>query len=476
MTENLIKKFIQFAMGNGIVLILGFISSPLITRLISPEHMGKYSMFNTICNLIFLFTILGLDQAYVRYFYEEEEQNRKTLLCKSIMIPLKINIAVSILLLLLYKPISKFIVGEYNINIILIMILFIYFSIIGRFSLLVVRMKQKAKLYSILQVLGKISYIAFALICFYIFKNNYITLILAITLSNVIVALVSIYTEKNDWNFKVKSNCIKTKQEDLLRYGKPLVFSMAITWIFQSIDKLTINIFSGYNELGLYSAAFSIVALLNAFQNTFTTFWVPVANEKYVNNSNDKEFFVNINKLVSLVMINLGILLITFKDIIVLLLGNKYREAVCIFPFLVFTPIMYTISETTVMGIGFKNKNKYHIYIAIISALINLLGNIILVPNLGAKGAAISTGISYVVFFTMRTYFSNKVYKVNYNLSAFYISTVMLSILAMYSTMNSLDINNIIISILSICTTLYLYRDIIMDVIYSLKDKFKKVC
>ena len=175
-------------------------------------------------------------------------------------------------------------------------------------------------------------------------------------------------------------------------------------------------------------------------------------------------------------MINLGILLITFKDIIVLLLGNKYREAVCIFPFLVFTPIMYTISETTVMGIGFKNKNKYHIYIAIISALINLLGNIILVPNLGAKGAAISTGISYVVFFTMRTYFSNKVYKVNYNLSAFYISTVMLSILAMYSTMNSLDINNIIISILSICTTLYLYRDIIMDVIYSLKDKFKKVC
>ena len=148
MTENLIKKFIQFAMGNGIVLILGFISSPLITRLISPEHMGKYSMFNTICNLIFLFTILGLDQAYVRYFYEEEEQNRKTLLCKSIMIPLKINIAVSILLLLLYKPISKFIVGEYNINIILIMISFIYFSIIGRFSLLVVRMKQKAKLLS----------------------------------------------------------------------------------------------------------------------------------------------------------------------------------------------------------------------------------------------------------------------------------------------------------------------------------------
>ena len=45
---------------------------------------------------------------------------------------------------------------------------------------------------------------------------------------------------------------------------------------------------------------------------------------------------------------------IMFKDLIILLLGKDYREASMVIPFLVFMPLMYTISETTVGGIDFK--------------------------------------------------------------------------------------------------------------------------
>ena len=47
MNSSLLKKFIEFGMGNLIVLITGFISSPIITRLVLPEELGKFSMFNT---------------------------------------------------------------------------------------------------------------------------------------------------------------------------------------------------------------------------------------------------------------------------------------------------------------------------------------------------------------------------------------------------------------------------------------------
>lgn len=477
MNNNLLKKFIEFGIGNILVLILGFISSPIITRLISPDQMGKFSMFNTVCNLILICITLGLDQAYVRFFYEEKEYSRYSLLKKSISIPLRIIAILSIFIILLYRPISRFIVGEVSISVIIIMSLFIFFSLIGRFSLLVIRMKQKGKLYSVLQVLGKISYILCILTFFVIFRDNYITMMLSITVSNIIIVVISIYMEKEEWNFKNDINLeSEITQKDLLSYGTPLIFSMAIVWIFQSIDKVTLNIFSGYNELGLYTAAFSIVGLLNALKNTFTTFWVPVANEKYVNNPHEIDFFIKMNKIVSLFMMVLGILLIGFKDIIILLLGAKYKEAVFIFPFLVFTPIMYTISETTVIGIGFKKKNKYHIYIAIISALINLIGNLILVPSLGAKGAAISTGIAYIVFFLARTYFSNKVYKVNYSLKRLYISIILLSILSLYSTMNTLDKNIIIMTGVFLLTIFWLYRDTLNEVIYKFKKILKANC
>ena len=54
MNNKLFKKFIEFGIGNLIVLITGFISSPIITRLILPEEFGKFSMFNTLTSLLIM--------------------------------------------------------------------------------------------------------------------------------------------------------------------------------------------------------------------------------------------------------------------------------------------------------------------------------------------------------------------------------------------------------------------------------------
>ena len=131
----------------------------------------------------------------------------------------------------------------------------------------------------------------------------------------------------------------------------------------------------------------NIIAILNILQSSFATFWVPVAYEKYEKNPEDTKFFSNINDIVSFLMFGVGIGLILFKDIIVLLLGEKYRVASYIMPFLVFMPVLYTMSEVSVGGINFKKKPKYHIIIASLACLFNVVGNSILVPILGPKGS-----------------------------------------------------------------------------------------
>ncbi|MGR6005323.1 lipopolysaccharide biosynthesis protein [Bacillus paranthracis] len=151
---------------------------------------------------------------------------------------------------------------------------------------------------------------------------------------------------------------LKTKDSELIKFGYPLMFTFLITWLFQSIDRIFIQYFNNYNELGLYSAAFSIIALLNAVQGAFTMFWVPVAYEMYNKDEKNIEFFERINKVVTYLMFLISILMIMFKDVIIFLLGEKFREASVIMPFLVFMPLMYTISETTVLGINFKKEIK----------------------------------------------------------------------------------------------------------------------
>ncbi|WP_394896199.1 oligosaccharide flippase family protein, partial [Clostridium baratii] len=349
------------------------------------------------------------------------------------------------------------------------------FSLINRFACLVIRMEQKGKIYSLLQVLTKLFYIAFVLLFFKIFNRDYRTLAVAITLATIITSIIAIAIEKKQWFSKNNNNNnkLKTSTKELFLFGMPLILSTAISWIFQSTDRFFISAYSGYAELGIYSSAFSIVALLNAIQGTFTTFWIPVANEKYQENPNDTKFFEDINSIISIVMLLIAACLITSKDLIVLLLGPKYRDAAFIFPFLVFMPIMYTISETTVLGINFKKKTKYHIHIAIISAVTNLIGNSLLVPFMGARGAAISTGLSYVIFFIARTIISKKLYYVNYNLKRFLICTIFIVILSIYASLYSFDWIMLLLGILTLIVIFIAYKITIYKLISKCKFKIK---
>ena len=133
-------------------------------------------------------------------------------------------------------------------------------------------------------------------------------------------------------------------------------------------------------------------------------------------------------------MFAMGISMILVKDVFALILGSKYREAAYIMPYLIFSPVMYTISETTVGGINYLKKSKYHVLIASVACIINLSGNTILVPLIGGKGAAISTGFSYIVFFLMRTIIAEKFYKVGFGIKKVMIITVLTSMYALYNT------------------------------------------
>lgn len=468
MNKNLLKKFMEYGIGSILTLLLGFITSPIITRLISPEQNGKFTMFTTVTNLLMVISMLGVDQSYVRYYYEEEKENRGTLLRTCIKIPIIINLLVAIFIIISYNYVSLYIVEERSLVVSILLIINIFLCIISRFSMLQVRMQQRGKLYSLLNIITKLTNLIFVILIFYIYENNYITLILAQIFTNTIVTLLAIYLERKEWSSKSIGR-LKTSKDKIIRYGFPLVFSMAITWIFQSIDRIAIKEFAGYAEVGLYSGAMTIIALLNAVQSTFTTFWTPVAFERYTNNPNDKEFFSYMNRTITIFMLFIAIGIIVCKDLIVLLLGPQYRDAVFVFPYLVFMPIMFTISETTVIGINFKSKSVYHINIAIISAITNLIGNIILVPKIGAIGAAISTGLSYIVFFVIRTYYSVKLYKVNYSLGKFAISIILVYVLATYSSFYKFNFTVLLIAVLNIIVISILYKETILELIFKLK-------
>ena len=94
-----------------------------------------------------------------------------------------------------------------------------------------------------------------------------------------------------------------------------------------------------------------------------------------------------------------------------MILSPEYRKAAIVVPFLMIYPVVSTLSETTSMGITFSRKSYFAIVVSSVSAGLNILGNILLVPKFGVLGASISTGISYIAYFWSRTLISRVLWK-----------------------------------------------------------------
>ena len=162
-------------------------------------------------------------------------------------------------------------------------------------------------------------------------------------------------------------------------------------------------------------------------------------------------------------MFLIGISLILCKDLFVLLLGEDYRGAGAMMPFLCLSPIMLTISDTTMIGITFSKKSYLQIIVSAVACITNIAGNTLLVPVYGGIGAAISTGLSYIVFFTMRTVLSNRYFPMNWGMGKFFAITILFVGYALYNSFCAFGIMTVLGYAVILAVLIFTYGDVIRE-------------
>ena len=184
--------------------------------------------------------------------------------------------------------------------------------------------------------------------------------------------------------------------------------------------------------------------------------------------------FELVSKGIALLMSMILIGILSFKELIPIIISREYTQVIYIFPFLLLYPIFYTMSETTTLGISFSRKTGYNIIVSAISMLINLILNTLLIPIYGAVGAAIATGISYLVFFWTRTIISRKLWY-KFPLKHFVFVTIVLMVVAICNTIIKNILITTAVNILSAILIIYNYREILYYIINKVKKKRYKI-
>jgi O-antigen/teichoic acid export membrane protein len=281
--------------------------------------------------------------------------------------------------------------------------------VILRFNTVIVRMEEKAKLYSYMQIMQRCLYFFFLVLVMYLLKvSDFKGIVQSYFLSVASTAVVTTIITMKHWfvRFKIDKDLLKK----LLFYGLPLIPTAIMVWLQNSMASISLRLWGDFRDIGIYSAALKIANIVTVIQTSFSTFWSPTAFKWFENKEPISKFekvSFKLNSILSVIFA--GVVL--FRKPIIGFLSPEYSSASQLVPFLLFAPVMYTLAETTKMGINLVRKTQYYIVILSVTCAVNILGCFILVPQFGALGAAISTALSFVVNFLLSTFLSRKLWR-----------------------------------------------------------------
>ncbi|MFV8844165.1 oligosaccharide flippase family protein [Serratia fonticola] len=400
-----IKKVISFAIGPIGSAALGFLTLPLITWLYSPEDVGRVSMLNIAISFCILLFSLGLDQSYVREYHETSKKGE---LLKSAILPgFSLLLLTSVLLLVKPSMLSWLLFDESNYIFSLLTILILIFTFTSRFLSLILRMKEKGMAYSLSQLIPKLV-IIFVIIAYYFFSNEYYFLQLMV--ANVIgfgsVLLVLALSTKDDWIYAIQTSLNAKKIKAMLRFGYPLILGGLAFWGVTAADRMFLRAMSTFEQLAIFSVAVSFASAATIIQSVFSTIWAPIVYRVLNTDDGALELVNKASRYMLVAVVYLFCICGLLSWVVDLFLPSNYGSVKFILIACLGYPLLYTLSETTVVGINISKKTFYSMLAALLAFVINMLGNYILVPRFGAAGAAVSTCVTFWFFFILRTEFS----------------------------------------------------------------------
>lgn len=439
MTPKIIAKFALGPIGSA---IFGFITLPIITWFYSIEDVGKVSMLQVVSSLTILFFCLGLDQAYAREYHEAKDKPR---LFKHVFFPgfILLLFSFAVIYLIDEVSISRWLYEENSQYLTIISLMCFIFAYCSRFLSLILRMQERPIAYSMSQLLPKVFFLIFILfIVWFGFNNDLYHLTATYGLSILIVFLVFAWNTRFEWISSIKKDFSLHELLPLLQFGLPLVIGGLAAWGLKVVDKLFLRSLSTFSELGIYSVAISIAGVATIFSGVFNTIWAPLVykwvSEKTIDNKVINEIFEHMLAAVYFVIVLSGL----FSWLIPYLLPKEYVQIQYLITLCLFSPLLYTLSEVSSVGIAIVKKTKYSMYTLIIAMVFNIVGNYYLVPSYGATGAAVSTAFSFWIFYIIKTELSRKIWIDIHSLKAYIIITILL----FFSILNVIALKSSLIS------------------------------
>jgi len=390
------KEVLRYVPARLVPALLGFVSLPVLTHMLSVDEFGKYILVLTsVSIMVKLFGWLGMGM--VRFYPAVREEEVAVLIRSSYWTQLVSTVVVATVVLIVARILWVDDATFQQLATIAVLI----FIVQSLFDLLtdVLRARREGARYSLFTILAKMAGLGLGILFAASMDLGVSGFLWGIVLGT-LIWLPSLWRGVFA-GVRARGPVSPVLLRQLGWYGIPLVIGSLGGWVLSQADRYLIGVFYGAKEVGLYSAAYLVsehsikvigVVIMLSSGPLLASVWEKEGEEA------SKRLFNSVTRLHLLVGVPaVAGLSVLAEPIIRVLTGSGFADAYTIVPWVAvgvfFLGLQHRFNQVLLM----LKRTQEVMLVLIVSGLLNVGLNWWLLPVFGYKIAAVNTLICYVI-------------------------------------------------------------------------------
>jgi O-antigen/teichoic acid export membrane protein len=389
--------------GTGIITLagvtaraLGLATVPILTPLLGPEPYGVAALVMTVLALATMLAMLGVDMSYARFYLQEAESERDSVERFCWRFAVTGSVALGLVIAGGWAWFGRR-VGEQG-------------ALLGAFSAVALvlavaipMMTTRVRLHAnyrrvAASVIGGAFASAVIMIVLALTWRRDVWVLLWGTLGSSIVALLILGLPPRGV-LLTPSGLPRNTRNAVLSLGVSGAITAPAHWLISSADRWFLAIYRDPVEIGIYAMALNIAAVGLVLNSSMTLTWFPEASRLY--GEQGDAALATLGELWSRLAVAIAVvwLMVTASggDMLRLLAAPSFHPGADYIPWLAAGVFFHGMGALATTSIFLAGKMRFTAYVWIAGGAFSMVLNLLLVPTLGALGAAIVQCITLAV-------------------------------------------------------------------------------
>lgn len=413
--KRLASNTLIFAIGTFGSKLLSFFLTRLYTEVLDKSQYGITDLIQQSGNLLLPLVTLGITNAVVRFGLEKGVRK------EDVFTTGLFSLFGGMMVLLLFSPLLGAI--KLLTDYVWLLCLFVFMSSLRSLCAQFVRAQSRVKLFAVDGIISTATTILFNIIYLVVLDWGVFGYIFSIICSDAL-SVIFLFTVAKLQRYIRPRGLDRKLSKSMLLYAIPLIPNTILWWITNVSDRYIVAAICGEAANGMYAAAYKIPSLIMLASGIFMDAWQISA---FSEEEGRDRFYSKVMSTYSVLLFAMasGVILCT-RLIPRFLFAEAYYDAWRYIPLLVIAMVFTCMVNFLGSIYMTEKKSARSLITAAISAIINIILNILLIPRFGVNGAAAATLACYLVVFVIRLWDTRRYIRIQWNYLRLIICTLLL--------------------------------------------------